>query len=381
MSELLLEKELELLKNTVHSFIKEKVAPAELSPGTYVKELPKDVVIRLQAEAQKVGLQALGAKKKWGGSGLTLFARTILLEEATQHRLGLFHPAADAFGGEFPRFLEKCSNEQIEWFVKPAIKEGKGCFIALWEELEDNHLEKLTTSAVKEGDEWILNGNKSYIQNLEQSAFGVILVNCLLDNGQTQPTLFLLDSNNQLEQKETILIDVQSTHSISLSNYRVNDNQRIGQVGEGADLIKQWLAEAQVLLGAKSIGVAVKALEYGKKYAALRITRGKALAEFPTIRSMLAKAFINLQAARLMVQDAAKKVDSNNHDWALAAQMAKLQATETASKIIDDVLQIHGGAGFAGDLPIERWYKEIRIARVNLQKAETIIENVAGSIL
>jgi acyl-CoA dehydrogenase len=381
MSELLLDKELELLKNTVHSFIKEKVAPAEFSPGTYVKELPKDVVIRLQAEAQKVGLQALGAKKEWGGSGLTLLARTILLEEAAQHRLGLFHPAADAFGGEFPRFLEKCSDEQIEWFVKPAIKEGKGCFIALWEELEDNHLEKLTTSAVKAGDEWILNGKKSYIQNLEQSAFGVILVDCLLDNGQTQPTLFLLDSNSQMERKETILIDVQSTHSITLNNYRVSDNQRLGQVGEGADLIKQWLAEAQVLLGAKSIGVAVKALEYGKKYATLRITRGKPLAEFPTIRSMIAKDFINLQAARLMVQDAAKKVDCFDHDWELAAQMAKLQATEIASKIIDDVLQIHGGAGFAGDLPIERWYKEIRIARLNLQKAETIIENVAGSLL
>lgn len=61
--------------------------------------------------------------------------------------------------------------------------------------------------------------------------------------------------------------------------------------------------------------------------------------------------------------------------------MAKLHATETAAKIIDDVLQIHGGTGYAGDLPIERWFKEIRIARLNLQKAETIIENVAGSIL
>jgi acyl-CoA dehydrogenase len=381
MSELLLDKELQLLKNTVQSFIKEKVAPAELSPGMYVKELPKEVVALLQSQVQNSGLQALGAKKEWGGAGLSLLARAILLEEAAQHRLGLYHPAADAFGGEFPQFLEECSNEQIERFVKPAIQEGKGCFIALWEDLEDNYLEKLTASAVKDGDQWILNGSKSYIQNVEQSAFGVILVNCLLENGESQPTLFLLELNSQLERKETVLIDVQTTHSISLKNYRVNDNQRIGHVGEGADLIKQWLAEAQILLGAKSIGVAVKALEYGKQYASLRITRGKSLAEFPTIRSMIAKAFINLQAARLMVQDAAKKVDSHNHEWALAAQMAKLHATETAAKIIDDVLQIHGGAGFAGDLPIERWYKEIRIARVNLQKAETIIENVAGSLL
>ncbi|WP_342431408.1 acyl-CoA dehydrogenase family protein [Neobacillus sp. FSL H8-0543] len=381
MSELLLDKELQLLKKTVQSFIKESVAPAELSPGEYVKKLPEEVVSRLQTEAKSSGLQALGAKKEWGGAGLSVLARAVLLEEAAQHRLGLYHPAGDAFGGEFPRFLEKCSNEQVEWLIKPAITEGKGCFIALWEEHEDNYLENLTATAVKDGNEWVLNGKKTYIQNLEQSAFGAVLVNCLLDNGESQPTLFLLELDDQLEEQETVLIDVQTTHSISLKNYRLNDSQRIGEVGEGADLIKLWLAEAQILLAAKSIGVASKALEYGKQFAKIRITRGQPLAEFPSIRTMLAKAVINLQAARLMVQDAAKKVDSQISDSELAAQMAKLHATETAAKIIDDVLQIHGGTGYAGDLPIERWFKEIRIARLNLQKAETIIENVAGSIL
>jgi acyl-CoA dehydrogenase len=381
MSELLLDKELQLLKKTVQLFIKESVAPAELSPGKYGKKLPQEVASRLQTEAKSLGLQALGAKKEWGGAGLSVLARAILLEEAAQHRLGLYHPAADAFGGEFPRFLGRCSSEQIEWLVKPAIKEGKGCFIALWEDHEDNYLNKLTTSAVKDGNEWILNGKKTYIQNLDQSAFGVVLVNCLLDNGENQPTLFLLELDGQLEKQETVLIDVQTTHSISLKNYRVNDNKRIGAVGEGADLMKKWLEEAQILLAAKSIGVAAKAIEYGKQFAKIRITRGQPLVEFPSIRTMLAKAVINLQSARLMVQDAAKKADTQESDSELAAQMAKLHATETASKIIDDVLQIHGGTGYAGDLPIERWFKEIRIARVNLQKAETIIENVAESIL
>ncbi|WP_066253000.1 acyl-CoA dehydrogenase family protein [Neobacillus drentensis] len=381
MSELLVDKELQLLKKTVQSLIKESVAPAELSPGEYVKKLPEEVVSRLQTEAKSSGLQALGAKKEWGGAGLSVLARAILLEEASQHRLGLYHPAVDAFGGEFPRFLEECTNEQIEWLVKPAIKEGKGCFIALWEEHEDNYLEKLTSSAVRSGNEWILNGKKTYIQNLEQSAFGVVLVNCILENGENQPTLFLLELDDQLEKEETVLIDVQTTHSISLKNYRVNDNQRIGAVGEGTDLMKQWLAEAQILLGAKSIGVAAKAIEYGKQFAKMRITRGKPLAEFPSIRSMLGKAVINLQSARLMVQDAARKSDTQESDFELAAQMAKLHATETTAKIIDDVLQIHGGTGYAGDLPIERWFKELRIARVNLQKAETIIENVARTIL
>jgi alkylation response protein AidB-like acyl-CoA dehydrogenase len=380
MTELLLENELQMLKKTVHSFITEHVVTEEHANGIYRKELPKEVVTRLQNKARDLGLQALGAKKEWGGTGLSLYPRTILLEEAAQHRSGLFHPAANAFGGEFPRFLEKCSEEQIESYVKPAIKEGKGCFIALWEENEDNLIENITTNAVKEGDEWVLNGQKAYIQNLEQSSFGVILVNCHLEKENNNPTLFLIDLNAQVEPKETVLIDVHTTHSINFINYKLHDRQRIGEVGQGAELMKKWLAESQILLGAKSIGIAVKAIEYGKQYAEFRITRGKPLSEFPSIRTMLSKAVINLQASRLMVQDAAKKMDNHEHGWNLSAQMAKLHATETAAKIIDDVLQIHGGSGFAGDLPIERWYKEIRIARVNLQKAETIIGNVAGSI-
>ncbi len=380
MADLLVEEEVNILKKTVQSFVKEYVEAAEHIPGTYVKELPAEVVKGLQERAIEFGLQALGAKKEWGGAGLSLFARTIIFEEASKHRFGLYHPAAEAFGGDFPSFLKKCNEEQIERFVKPAINGSKGCFVALWEEHEDNRIEKLTTSAVKDGDEWIINGQKAYIQNFESTDFGVILVNCHLENGEQQPTLFLLETDGSLQPKETTLIDVQSTYSINFTNYRIHDNKRIGLVGEGTELIKTWLAESQILLGAKCIGVAVRALEYGNQYAKLRITRGKPLAEFPTIRSMMAKGVINLQSARLMVQDAAKKVDHQEHGWELAAQMAKLQATETAAKIIDDVFQIHGGSGFAGDLPIERWYKEIRIARVNFQKAETIIENIAETI-
>lgn len=381
MSDLLLEKEVQTLKRTVQSFVREHVEPAERSNGQYVKELPKEEVVQLYKKAQAYGIRSLGAKQEWGGAGLSLYTRTILLEEASQHRLGLFHPAADAFGGGIPAFLEKCSPEQIDTYVKPAIKEGKGCFISLWEEQEDNHIDRLSTLAVRDGDQWVISGKKSYIQNLKQSSFGVVLVNCQINNGEQKPTLFLIEIDDRLEVTETVLIDVQQVNNISFNQYRIHEKQIIGSVGEGAELIRHYLAEAQIELGARCLGIAVKALDYGKEFAKLRITRGKPLAHFPSIRTMLTKATINIQAARLIVSDAAQKVDSLQINWELAAQIAKMQAIETAADIIDDVLQILGGAGFAGDLPIERWYKEIRIARLSLQKSETIIENVAETFL
>ncbi|CAH2715162.1 putative acyl-CoA dehydrogenase fadE25 [Neobacillus rhizosphaerae] len=380
MKEVLMESELSILKNTVKSFVIENVIPAEQSQKGYVKEMSEIEVTSIQQKAKEAGLNALGAKKDWGGAGLPLYARTIIYEEAAQHRLGFYHPAVDGFGAELPSLLENCSPRQIAEYVIPAVSQGKGCFIALWEEHEDNQIDNLTCHAVSNGDEWIINGHKSYIQKMDQSGFGIILVNCKKENDTQKPTIFILELNDSFEKKDTVLIDVQKNYNITFNDFRIKDNRRIGKVGEGANLMKEWLAESQILLSARCLGISIKALDYAQAYAKMRITRGKTLSEFPSIRTMIANGFVNLNAARLMVHDAANKIDNGKKDGIIAAQMAKLFATETAAKIIDDCLQIHGGAGFAGDLPIERWYKEIRLARLDLLKKETIIENIARSI-
>ncbi|SEN71976.1 Acyl-CoA dehydrogenase [Mesobacillus persicus] len=376
MEDVFVESDLVLLKRTVKSFVAEQVAVLEQSQKDYLQKLPVEQVELLKEKARMAGLFALGAKEEWGGAGLSLFIRSVIYEEAAKHRLGLYHPAADAFGEELPSFLEQCTLEQIETYVKPAIERGKGCFMALWEALEDNHIERLRCEAVKQGADWVINGHKSYIQKLEQSSFGIILVNCLGDNGAKEATLFILAPTDSYELKETVLMDVQTRHEVILKDVRLPDDRRIGKVGEGAQLIKQWLAETQVLLGARCLGVAEKALQYARDYAMLRITRGKALIEFPAVQTMIAEAVLNIKAARLMVYDAAKQIDAGDKDGRISAKMAKLFATEAAAKIIDDSLQICGGSGYAGDLPIERWYKEIRLARVDLQKKETILEEI-----
>jgi len=379
MKEVIMERELSILKNSVKSFVKEYVLTAEQSQKDYLKELSEIEVASIQEKAKVAGLHALGAKKEWGGADLTLYARTIIYEEAAQHRLGLYHPAVDCFGSELPSLLENCTPKQIKKYVKPAVIQGKGCFIALWEEHEDNQMERITCHAVRSGDEWIINGHKSFIQKMDQSGFGIILVNCQEANNTLKPTIFILELNDPFKKKETILIDVQKNYNLIFNDLNINDNRRIGKVGEGASLMKKWLAESQILLSARCLGISIKALDYAQGYAKMRITRGKTLSEFPSIRTMIANGIMNLQAARLMVHDAANKIDNGEKDGLIDAQMAKLFSTETAAKIIDDCLQIHGGAGFAGDLPIERWYKEIRIARLDLLKKENIIENIAVS--
>lgn len=380
MDDVLLKPELEDIKRNLSSILCEISKDAETSIRGK-NDQSKEVVERFKQVVDEYGLHGFEGKGERGGAKLSLFDRTVLVEEASKHSFGLYHPAADVFGGVLPSFLAECTDEKLDNLVKSSLRTGKGCFIAVWEEGEDSNLDNLTTEAIRDTDGWIINGKKTYVQNLNTSDFGIVLVNCKLENGEVKPTIFLLDTVNQLEIENATLIDVHSTHSIIFNEVRIYDDQRIGEIGDGMNLIKKWLAETQILLAAKCLGVCVQAIEYGNHFAKKRITRGKTLAEFPTIRNMIGKAFISLQSARLIVRDAAKKVDNKNEDWELIAQMAKLQATETASRVVDDVLQIHGGAGFAGDLPIERWYKEIRIARVNHLKSETIIENVASKVL
>lgn len=377
MTRALEERELSILKETVSSFIQDEVLKQEQELKKYYHELPEESARLLREKAKSSGLAAFGAKKEWGGAGLSLYERTVIYEEASKHRYGMYYPAGGAFGEEYPSFLQECTPEQIEKYVKPAVQEGKGCFLALWEEKEDQNMQNLSCEAQKDGNGWIINGEKSYVQKMENSFFGVVLVHCLSEDGERKPTLFILEHNDPFEQKETRLIDVQKTNTLVFNEFRIDDSRRIGAVGDGEKLVSQYIAESQVLLGARCLGIAYKAIDYAKAYAKMRITRGKPLAEFPSIRTMIADGILNLQAARLMVADAAKKLDKRERDGLMAAKMAKVFAVDTAAKIIDDAFQIHGGSGFAGDLPIERWYKEIRLARLDLQKREAVIEEIA----
>ncbi|WP_027416127.1 acyl-CoA dehydrogenase family protein [Aneurinibacillus terranovensis] len=381
MEEILLTDELKMLRKTMKSFIKEHVVPAEKSAGGTIERLPLSVVLQLQSKAKQNGFWLLGSKKEWGGPGLTRFEQVVLEEEATQHRLGFHNPGAGAFGRDLPCFLSKCTTEQYERFMKPAILTGNGCYMALWEPNESDELQNLLCHAQKKGDTWVIQGKKSYVTNVERADFGIVLVRCLTESGDFKPTLFLLERDDAIEKNEKLLLDVHSCYELTFNDFEIDDTRRIGNVGEGVQMIEEWLTESQILLAARCIGIAKKALQFGINYASLRITRGKHLSEYPSIRTMLAASYAELQAARLSVWNAAIKLDRNAKDCKPAVQIAKLIATETASKIIDRVFQIHGGAGFTRDFPLERWYKELRISRLDLRSTETLHETIADFLL
>lgn len=372
MEGIVTENNLSTLKRIVRSIVRDYVYPADRNGGEISEELTK----QLQEKAKQTGLWLMGTKKEWGGAGLSYYNLSVLLEEMVQHRYGLCNPAGLAFGNDLPSFFEKCTLEQIEKYIKPAVQTGNGCFVAVWEEFENNDICSLNTTGTKEGNYWIINGEKSYVTNYNEADFGVVLVNCI-DKNEVKPTLFIIEKDDTLTVQETKLIDVQKVSQLTFHSYKIHDSQRVGHLGEGASLIKQWLVEKQLETAAKCIGIGQLALQLGVEYTKLRITRGQPLAKFPTIRTMIARSATELESVRQMVRNAAKKLDEHSKNANILIAMAKLHATEVASSIVDRVFQIHGGMGFSGDAPLERWYKQLRILRLNYLSSETLIEHIA----
>ena len=163
-------------------------------------------------------------------------------------------------------------------------------------------------------------------------------------------------------------------------NYRVPVANRLGEEGQGFAVAQDWLVNARVPYAAGVIGVAVAALRLAAEYVADRETFGKPLASRQSVQWMLADSEIEIRAARLLIHDAAQLVD-NGRPFKTEASIAKLYATEAAGRVIDRCIQMLGAMGVAQELPLERWYRELRIKRIGEGPSEVHRMVVAREIL
>lgn len=380
MENVLLSDELKMMRNVVKKFIEKEVVKAELEEGALMQVLPEEKVRHLQKKAKEIGLWELGINEEWGGTGLNLFSRVVLMEEAAQHRLGFLNPAAGAFGKDIPSFLTNYSNGKIDDFVHKAIESGKGCYMAITEDQGGSEITNIQTTAKNYGSTWFINGKKRYIFNAQEGDFGILLVNCIKDGVEKGPTLFLIPQNKLIQRKKVQLIKSIETYDLEFEQFELSDEYRIGEIGEGLSLINQWMKEQQVLTSARCIGVAKKALELAVEWASSRETFGKKLKDRQAIQWMIADSEIGLNSARYMLWSAAITVDEGITYSDHYVEMAKLLCTETAFQIVDRCIQIHGGMGVAQEMPLERWYREIRTSRLDLGNSEVLRANIAKRI-
>ncbi|GHE36069.1 acyl-CoA dehydrogenase [Streptosporangium violaceochromogenes] len=356
--------ELKDLRTVVRQFVARELIPLEQVVGP--QQITPDHVRLLRGPIEAMGLWQLDLSEEFGGPGLDLLARCVVYEEIGRTSVLPMRGLACLFGPRVGPILEQCNEEQRGRFLYPAIRgELKICF-AQTEPEAGSDPAAVRTRAVRRGDTYVLNGSKRFITDAWQSDYAQVL--CQLDDGRGTDTMGMLMVDLASpgvahgRREPTMMGDAPS--EVTFQDVAVPVTNLLGEAGKGFALSQRWLSEGRIKRqGALCLGIAQRSLDLMLDYARGRTTFGRPLADRQAIQFMIADSALELDAARLMVHSAAARFD-RGEDVRNASYMVKMSSVETACRIVDRALQVHGGVGLTHELPLEYWYRQTRSMRI-----------------
>ena len=360
--------ELNLFTQSVRDFMKREVLPVEetLDPDAIL--FPDEEVERLQTMTKELELFNPGTPVEYGGPGLDFLSLTLFQEEIAKCRQGLYNPGGGAFGYGVNPILYAGTEEQKEQYLLPCLRgEKKGCF-AITEPTGGSDPARAIRSRAVEGEGgWRINGSKLWITHAGSADFVTVFIRT--DDGPVgtrgEITCFIVDTGTEgYEIGPTIpVIRPEHPYEIYFHDCFVPDDRVLGERGGGFDLLKSLLTQNRIPYSAQCVGVAQVALDMAVEYSQQRETFGKPLASRQAIQWMIADSAAELHAVRLVIYNAAR-MRAADRPFHIESSIAKLMATETAERVLDRSIQIHGGMGLAKELPLERWYREMSTRRI-----------------
>jgi len=353
--------------------------------------LPEDVVADLREKSKELGFWAMGVPEEYGGAGLDLVERCVVLEELSKHRMGLYQAGLEIIElgpgltvGEPSAYLEAASEEQIEAFFQPCIDgEAQSCF-GLTEPAAGSDPRGMETKAEQDGDDWIIDGQKHYITYARNADFIILFARTgpVGDIENHGITAFLVETDRDGVERERAMPVIRPEYpfEIRLDGVRIPDDNRLSEVGEGLGLAKKCLTESRVLYSANSLGPVDQSIRMGLDWATDRKVGGDPLGDRQAVQWKLAKSAVDFQSAKYAVYHAAWMFDQG-YDARHWSSMAKYKSTETLWEVLDRMVQIHGGMGVDADLPLERWLREARVRRIGEGPSEIHLKTMARNLL
>jgi len=336
------------MRETVRTFVDRELIPLESEIMRRGREggqnsVTDDEMRELQAKAKKFDLWGLNTPEEYGGLALPAVTRSLV---------------------EIDNILFYCNPEQAEIYLKPAIAgERRSCF-AITEPGAGSDAANIRTSAKQDGDDWIINGEKIFITGGNSSDFIICIAVTDSDKGAKGGfTAFLVDREMGYTTWPIYTMGASTPASIVLDNVRVPARNVLGEVGHGWDLAMSWIGKGRYLIPSRAVGGAERLLSLALQQANDRTTFGKPIGNNQALAWMIADSDVELEAARWLVLKAAWNVDQGNdprHDSAIA----KLYGTNMVNRVVDRVMQIHGGMGYTREMPIEQWYRDVRLWRI-----------------
>jgi acyl-CoA dehydrogenase len=295
--------------------------------------------------------------------------------EMSQHRAGLYAPCYGVFGGAGLAQLYDATDEQKERYLYPSLRGELRGFFALTEPAGGSDPARaIETSAVQRGNDWVLNGTKVFISGADQADFGLVFARTGgPGSGRDGITCFIVDRDTPGFRVRRIIHTLRAGHyptELTFEDAIVPAGNILGELGGGFKLANHRLSINRIPYAAACIGVAMRAHEMALEYVGYRSVFGKTLAEHEGIQWMLVDNEIDIRGAALLTLQAASKAD-RGQPFRTEAAIAKITASEAGSRVVDRAIQIHGGYGVTKDLPLERWYREMRIRRIGEGTTET----------
>ncbi len=348
------------LKKMAEEFVAKEIVP-------YALEMDKNGEMKpgLIQKFDEAGLLNLVVPEEFDGPGLDTVSIALIYEELGKGCAGVATSAAANALAAYPVLL--MGTEEQKQKIFSVINDGKLAAFALTEPGAGSDAGAVATAAVKDGDDYILNGTKCFITNGGIADIYVIFANTRKTAGIRGLTAFIVDRDTPGfsvgKEEEKMGIRASNTCELIIDNVRIPASNRIGREGEGFKIAMKTLDAARPLVGAVSVGLSQAAFELAVKYSKEREQFGKPIASFQLVQAMLADMAMNIDAARLLVYKACWLKDQEL-PFSKESAIAKCFAADTAMKVTTDAVQVMGGYGYSKEYPAEKYMRDAKIMQI-----------------
>jgi short/branched chain acyl-CoA dehydrogenase len=373
-----LSEEEQMFQQSVRDFAIEKIRPLVPSmdrDAAMSKELIKSFF--------ELGIMGVEVPEQWGGAGSTFFTAVLIVEELSHvdASCGVLVDVQNTLVNN--ALIRWGSDDQKSKYLAMLTSDTVGAY-ALSEAGSGSDAFALATRAEDRGDSWVLNGQKLWITNAAEAGVFIVFANANPDAGYKGITAFIVERDfpgfTVGKKEDKTGIRASSTCELILEDCRVPKENVLGEPGKGYKIAIETLNEGRIGIGAQMLGVARGALEYAIAYTKERRQFGQSIASFQGVQFQIAQAATELEAARLMVYNAARLKDAGR-PFLREAAMAKLFSSQIAEKVTSLAVQLYGGNGYTKEYPVEKFWRDSKVGQIYEGTSNMQLSTIAKTIL